>query len=340
MKLHPLFRRQLEGGQLLEWGAKTIPEGGYYALPDAPERRRRAVRGRHRGLRGCPVAQGHPLRHAVGDVRGARRVRGAQARATSSAAALASYDRMVDESYIVADLRRTRNMRLAFKDGLYVGGVKAGLMTLTGGRFPGGRIAMPEDARRRADVPRREPFTPDGTLTFGKVDAVFKSGNATRDTIPSHLLVGPDVTAEVAEFYSHVCPAGVYERVGDELRVNAAQLRRLQGDRRARTALDAAGRRQRAEVPQHVNSLSKGPNSLQHLAPAKPAGALHVPPCPRHRLPSTDNDLNAVRFLRIAGRSSASHNDRTLTHSVPSGAAGGRWWTAARPRSPRSSATA
>src|SRR4029450_8048082 len=33
LKLHPLFRRQLEGGQLLEWGAKTIPEGGYHALP-------------------------------------------------------------------------------------------------------------------------------------------------------------------------------------------------------------------------------------------------------------------------------------------------------------------
>ena len=43
-----------------------------------------------------------------------------------SAAALAAYDRMIDESYIVADMRRTRNMRLAFKDGLYVGGVKAG----------------------------------------------------------------------------------------------------------------------------------------------------------------------------------------------------------------------
>jgi electron-transferring-flavoprotein dehydrogenase len=34
MKLHPLFRPQLEGGRLLEWGAKTIPEGGYYALPE------------------------------------------------------------------------------------------------------------------------------------------------------------------------------------------------------------------------------------------------------------------------------------------------------------------
>jgi ferredoxin-like protein FixX len=59
-------------------------------------------------------------------------------------------------------------------------------------------------------------------LGVTKLDAVFKSGNATRDTIPSHLLVGKDVTAEVAEFYTHVCPAGVYEREGDTLRVNAA----------------------------------------------------------------------------------------------------------------------
>ena len=63
-------------------------------------------------------------------------------------------------------------------------------------------------------------FVPDNTLTFSKVDAVFKSGNATRDTIPAHLLVGPEVSGEVADFYSHLCPAGVYERVGDELRVN------------------------------------------------------------------------------------------------------------------------
>src|SRR5256885_5411296 len=33
MKLHPLFRRYLDGGDMVEWGAKTIPEGGYYSLP-------------------------------------------------------------------------------------------------------------------------------------------------------------------------------------------------------------------------------------------------------------------------------------------------------------------
>jgi len=34
MKLHPLFREVLEGGQMVEWGAKTIPEGGYYSVPE------------------------------------------------------------------------------------------------------------------------------------------------------------------------------------------------------------------------------------------------------------------------------------------------------------------
>ena len=53
MKLHPLFRRQLEGGQLLEWGAKTIPEGGYYACPSAAGRRPRDGRGRGRASWTC-----------------------------------------------------------------------------------------------------------------------------------------------------------------------------------------------------------------------------------------------------------------------------------------------
>jgi electron-transferring-flavoprotein dehydrogenase len=75
-----------------------------------------------------------------------------------------------------------------------------------------------------AEAPRTAepalPFKADNALTFSKVDAVFKSGNATRDDIPSHLIVGPDVSGEVADFYAALCPAGVYERSGDELRVS------------------------------------------------------------------------------------------------------------------------
>ena len=60
-----------------------------------------------------------------------------------------------------------------------------------------------------------------GRIYPRKVDAVYKSGNQTRDDGPSHLVVGEDVSAEAAELYTHMCPAGVYERDGDELRVNA-----------------------------------------------------------------------------------------------------------------------
>jgi electron-transferring-flavoprotein dehydrogenase len=219
LKLHPLFRPYLEGGQLLEWGAKTIPDGGYYALPERRSGDGVLIAGDAAGFVDVPSLKG--IHYAIqSGIYAARAIFDALEQGDTSAASLSAYDRMVDESYIVADLYRTRNMRLAFKDGLYVGGVKAGLMTLTRGRFPSARIEVPEDAAAPRHVAPAEPFVPDGKLTVGKLDAVFKSGNATRDTIPSHLLVGPDVTPEVADFYSHVCPAGVYERVGDELRVN------------------------------------------------------------------------------------------------------------------------
>jgi ferredoxin-like protein FixX len=95
-------------------------------------------------------------------------------------------------------------------------------MTLSGGRLLGGRIAVEADleAPRQAGKPGA-PFTPDGKLTFSKVDAVFKAGNATRDTIPSHLITGGDVTPELGRFYEHMCPAGVYEWVDGGLKVNA-----------------------------------------------------------------------------------------------------------------------
>jgi electron-transferring-flavoprotein dehydrogenase len=227
LKLHPLVRPILEGGELLEWGAKTIPEGGYYAVPERRSGDGILLAGDAAGFVDVPSLKG--IHYAMqSGIYAARAAFAALAKGDPSGSALAAYDTMVEESYIMTDLRRTRNMRLAFKDGFWAGGAKAGLMTVTGGRFPGARIRMPADAETpraaSAEPPGRrvaETFSPDGKLTFSKLDANYKSGNSTRDTIPSHLIVGQDVTGDVADFYSHVCPAGVYERVGDELRVNA-----------------------------------------------------------------------------------------------------------------------
>src|SRR5260370_23191589 len=140
----------------------------------------------------------------------------------TSARALAAYDRLVSESFILSDLYRTRNLRLAFKHGFWRGGLVAGLMTLTGGRWRGGRIAMTPDAElpRRSPPRAGAPFVPDGRLTFSKVDAVFRSGNATRDTIPTHLVVGTAVPAAAAEFYARLLPARGSELAPLPLRVN------------------------------------------------------------------------------------------------------------------------
>jgi electron-transferring-flavoprotein dehydrogenase len=222
LKLHPLFRPYLEGGEMAEWGAKTIPEGGYHALPSRRHGDGVMIVGDSAGF--VEVASLKGIHYAMqSGMFAARAAFAALKKGDTSAATLRDYDTMVDGSFIAKDLYRRRNMRLAFQEsGFYAGGIKAALMMVTGGAFPGGKI----DSERDAQVPRvtetAEPFVPDGKLTFSKLDAVFKSGNATRDDIPSHLIVGPDIEPQVAEMYVHMCPAGVYERDGEKLVVSPA----------------------------------------------------------------------------------------------------------------------
>src|SRR2546426_6284497 len=222
MKLHPLFRQYLEGGEMVEWGAKTIPEGGYYAVPARRSDDGVVILGDAAGF--VEVASLKGIHYAMqSGMFAARAAFDALKRKDTSAATLKEYDAMVDGSFIAKDLYDRRNMRLAFqRSNFYVAGLKAGLMTLTRGALPGGKIESHPDAEVAREVAASQPLVPDGKLTFSKLDAVFKSGNATRDDIPSHLIVGSDVTSEVAELYTHMCPAGVYERDGERLVVSPA----------------------------------------------------------------------------------------------------------------------
>jgi electron-transferring-flavoprotein dehydrogenase len=220
LKEHPLVAPYLEGGELVEWGAKTIPEGGYYAIPERMHGDGLLIAGDAAGLVDVPSLKG--IHYAVqSGIFAARTIFESLKRDDISAAGLAGYDALVRDSFVGRDLYKTRNMRLAFKSGFYGGGVKAVLMAATGGVLFGGRIAVPADAEEPRRVTPAAEFVPDGVLTVSKVDAVFRSGNTTRDDIPSHLIVGEDVPPEVAELYQHMCPAAVYERDGDELVVNA-----------------------------------------------------------------------------------------------------------------------
>lgn len=220
MKLHPLFKEVLEGGEMVEWGARTIPEGGWYSLPDRMHGDGLLLAGDAAGLVDVPSLKG--IHYAMrSGILAARTIFGAMQAGDTSAAALSGYDQAIRSSEIGRDLRARRNMRLAFKSGFYSGGMKSALATITGGRIPGAKIDVEEDAAEPKHVGAAQPFQPDGTYTFSKVDAVFRSGNTTRDDIPSHLVPPEDVTPELGELYTHLCPAGVYEWSDDGLVVNA-----------------------------------------------------------------------------------------------------------------------
>lgn len=220
MKLHPLFREVLEGGEMVEWGGRTIPEGGWYSLPDRMTGDGLLLAGDAAGLVDVPSLKG--IHYAMrSGILAARSIFDALRDGDTTGARLAGYDAAIRESEIGRDLRRRRNMRLAFKSGFYRGGMKSGLAVLTAGRYPGGRISVEEDAAEPKLVSGEAEFQPDGEYTFSKVDAVFRSGNTTRDDIPSHLIAPDGVPREVGEMYAHLCPAGVYEWTEEGLVVNA-----------------------------------------------------------------------------------------------------------------------
>ena len=218
IKHHRLFRRILEGGEMVEWGAKTIPEGGYYSLPERRHGSGICIVGDAAGYVDVASLKGiHYAMHS--GILAARAIYAALKADDTTEAGLAPYTSAVDDSFIARALKRNRNMRLAFKSGFFLGGAKASLATVTGGRAPGGVIPTETDAAEPKSM--GEAVEVAGPLAVSKVDAVFKSGNQTRDDIPSHLTPGEDIPTEVAEMYVHLCPAGVYERDGDQLRVNA-----------------------------------------------------------------------------------------------------------------------
>ena len=212
LKTHPRIKRILEGGERVQWGAKTIPEGGFVALPSRFHAPGLLLCGDGVGLVNVPALKG--IHYAVESGRlAAEAAWRTLARGASAREALASYDTSLRESFIWNDLREVRNMRQAFGRGFYVGGALAGAMTASKGRFPPGDAPTERDADQSLISTERAASYPaaDGKLVFDKLSSVFASGNRTRDDQPNHIRIQENVPRELAELWAHMCPAQVYE---------------------------------------------------------------------------------------------------------------------------------
>jgi electron-transferring-flavoprotein dehydrogenase len=218
LKTHKLVRRILDGGERIGWGAKTIPEGGYVALPRRLHAPGLLLTGDGAGFVNVPALKG--IHYAIESGRLAAEAAFSAlqpGRTPWTPGALASYDESLRDTFVWEDLKKVRNMRQAFAHGFLMGGAIAGAATASFGKLP------PKDLRTERDAEvdligtnrsARYP-APDGTLTFDRLSSVYLSGNKTRDDAPNHIRVRTDVPREVARLWERMCPAQVYEVAED-----------------------------------------------------------------------------------------------------------------------------
>ena len=210
-KGHPMVRKIIEGGKRVAWGAKTIPSGGYWAMPKQLWAPGMVIAGDSAGMVNVPKLKGiHLAMHA-----GMYAAESIYQRLKSGGdtSDFSNYQQAIDNSQIEKDLYRSRNMRQALSHGLIKGGLMANVMEISGGRLLGGHMHTHDDAAVElfiGDRHRNYP-KPDGKYTFDKLGSVFTTGNATRDDAPNHIKIQKDVPIEIATMWDFMCPAQVYQ---------------------------------------------------------------------------------------------------------------------------------
>ena len=228
-KRHPLVAALLEGGQMVRYGAKALPEGGWHTIPrvyadglliagDAGGfLNSLRLKGIHLAMRtGMLAAESAFDAVRAGDV---------------SAAGLKSYSDAIDRSEVRRELYPVRNVHQSFSYGLMAGVAYSGLSLVTGGWWY--RDPMPAHAgyERMAKVAEYYPDgqpDPDSSvrpakidrkLTFDRLTNVHHSGTRHAEDQPSHLIVhDADICAtrcraEYGNPCTRFCPANVYEMV-------------------------------------------------------------------------------------------------------------------------------
>jgi len=211
-KTHPFVKGLLEGGKRVGWGAKTIPSGGYWAMPEKLWAPGLVIAGDSASMVNVPVLKGvHYAMHA--GIYAAETIFEGIKRGEGTVTDLSGYEQRVRSSSIDKEIYRSRNMRQVFSKGFFAGGMLANMMEVSGGRFPAGHFHTENDAEVEVFVGDRNKSypKPDGELTFDKLSSVFLSGNATRDDAPNHIRIQQRVPFEVALMWQYMCPAQVYQ---------------------------------------------------------------------------------------------------------------------------------
>jgi len=238
-KTHPRIATLLEGGKLLGYGAKVIPEGGWDSIPEIAGHGFMIV-GDSAGFLNLPALKGIHLAMESG-VLAAHSCFDVMLKEDASGDALAAYKSAIEEGFIGEELKQCRHFRQHFDGNFFSGLITAGIDMMSKGKIVLGAHTLKSDRDNLETIATyyagqqvpEENFVFDGKLTFDKVTDIFHSGTQHEEDQPPHLLVGNHsicATKCVEEFGNpcvRFCPAGVYEMEenGDEgvkLKLNAS----------------------------------------------------------------------------------------------------------------------
>ncbi|AXK40796.1 electron transfer flavoprotein-ubiquinone oxidoreductase [Crenobacter cavernae] len=231
-KTHPAIRKTLEGGRRISYGARALNEGGIQSLPkltfpggvlvgdtagflNVPK-----IKGSHAAIKSGMLAAESVFELLSTD---------------STAREATSYPDRFKQSWLYDELWRVRNIRPAFRWGLWPAIAYGALDTyLFRGRAPWTlrhKHADHETLKEAAMCYQIDYPKPDGELTFDRLSSVFISNTNHSEDQPAHLkLKDKSVPVEInlkryAGPEARYCPAGVYEFVGEpdapRLQINA-----------------------------------------------------------------------------------------------------------------------
>ncbi|MBR1870677.1 MAG: 4Fe-4S dicluster domain-containing protein [Kiritimatiellae bacterium] len=224
---HELFRKfkssaavaeHIKGGKAVAYGAKIIPEGGYYALPQ-------------------PYFPGALI---IGDGAGLMdglRIKGVHLALQSAKAAAeailaddeASYPGRLKATKGYGEVKRVRNVHGGFTYGAPVGVMMAGFAWATFGKFPFWAVGRKHkdcelnefaaDKTKDSSTIRPDALSPD------RLTDVFMSGTMHEEDQPCHLKIRDRAKCAACERKykspcTRFCPAEVYRREGDELAID------------------------------------------------------------------------------------------------------------------------
>lgn len=216
-KLHPIIRETLTGGQRIAYGARALIEGGYQSLPKLTFPGGMLI-GDCAGFLNVPKIKGTHTAMKSGMT--AAEAVFESLRENKHEKEISTYSDKIKKTWVWPELYQARNIRPAFRWGLWLGLGYAAIDTYVL------RGHAPWTFHNHADYTTLKPASdcqpitypkPDGKLTFDILSSVYLSNTNHEENQPCHLqLIDPSKAIAINYKLYHspeqyYCPAAVYE---------------------------------------------------------------------------------------------------------------------------------